>query len=86
MEIMRGLEHFSCEERLRGLALFSLEERRLRGDLVAVFQYFKRASKKDGERLLPGPVKTGQRVMVLNWKRVDLDMRKMFFMMRVARQ
>jgi len=36
--MIKGLGSLSCEERLREQDLFSLEKRRLRGDLVTMFQ------------------------------------------------
>ena len=38
--MVEGLEHLSYGDRLREVHLFSLEERRLRGELTAAFQYF----------------------------------------------
>ena len=64
-KMIRGLEHLSYEEKLRELGLFSLEKRRLCGDLIVAFQYLKLIN-RSGNSCLQGWRVTGQGGMVLN--------------------
>lgn len=64
--MIRGLEHLSCEDRLRDMASFTLEKRRLQGDLIVAFQCYKGAYKKMGKDFLVGPLMVGQVAKILN--------------------
>ena len=52
--MIRELDHLPYEDRLKELGLFSLEKRRLQGDLTVAFQHLKGAYRKAGEGLFMG--------------------------------
>jgi len=84
--MIRGLEHLSYEDRLRELGLFSLEKRRLQGDLRAAASAW-RGYRKDGEGLFTRvrSDRTKGNGSKLREGRLRLDVGKKFFPMRVVK-
>ena len=84
--MVKGLEGRTYEEWLKSLGLFSLEKRRLRGDLTMVYSFIMKGSGGAGADLFSLVTSNSIRGNGVNLQQVKfrLDIRKRFFTERVV--
>jgi len=81
--MIKRLKHPSYEDRMKELHLFSLEKRRLWGDLTAAFQYLKWPTGEIGRDSLQGGRTKGFKLKDGTFRS---DIRKKLFIMGMVKQ
>ena len=84
--LIPGMSGLSYEERLDRLGLYSLEFRKLRGDLIETYKILKGLDKLDAGRLFPmlGESRTRGHSLRIRGNSFRTEMRKTFFTQRVV--
>ena len=86
--MIRGLETKPYEDRLKELGMFSLEKRRLRGDMTALFKYLKGCHTEEEQDLfsIVSECRTCNNRLKLKEARFRMNIRKNFLTVRAVRQ